>query len=342
MGCVWKGCDQNRKIVAIKMMSNQLSYNPLYRELFYNEVQALKKMDHPSVVHILGDPYMDEAGNLFLPMEYVDGVNLEKYVLEHGAMSEDDAIRMMIQILDAMQYVHEQGCIHRDIKPANIMVRKDGNVCIIDFGIAKDARVGSSGETVGKVIGTDGYMSPEQANGLNVDLRTDIYSLGCLLYFMFVGEHAIATRGNEYNTIQAILKEEMPLPSSKNKTISPEIDRIFRKAVDKNMTLRFQSAKGFKTALNDIIRRPPNGIPYPLLGPQGGNPEGTKGEKTKESHNFGWAILSLLLPFVGWFLYGVWRDNKPKLASEINIMASIGFSVYVVALLVLLACGVAS
>ena len=167
MGCVYKGRDPAGNLVAIKMMSNQVTCYPEYRALFQSEVNALRKMNHPSVVRIVGKPFQDSAGNLFLPMEYVQGKTIEQYIRQNGPMSSNKAIEVMKMVLEAMQYVHEHGCIHRDIKPSNIMIRDDGRICIIDFGIAKDSEVGSSGKTVGRIIGTDGYMSPEQATGLS-------------------------------------------------------------------------------------------------------------------------------------------------------------------------------
>ncbi len=254
MGCVYKGLDPNGRTVAIKMMSNKVTCYPEYRELFNGEVETLRCMDNPSVVHIVGEPFGDAAGNLYLPMEFVDGKTLEHYIKEHGKMSEQEAISLMGMILDAMQYVHDQNCIHRDIKPSNIMLRndRDRSICIIDFGIAKDAAVGSTGKTVGRIIGTDGYMSPEQAAGLNIDKRTDIYSLGCVLFFILTGKPAIEKKQNSYDTINAILKDQIPSPSEMVPGVSKGIDDVFRKAVDKNMVLRFQSAKEFKEALPDI------------------------------------------------------------------------------------------
>lgn len=250
MGCVYKGRDQNGNVVAIKMMSNQVTCHPEYRELFYSEVNTLRRMNHPSVVHIVGDPFNDSAGNLYLPMEFVSGKTIEQYVRENGPMSESAVKNMMGKILDAVQYIHNQHCIHRDIKPSNIMIR-DGSddICIIDFGIAKDSKVGSTGMTVGRIIGTDGYMSPEQAAGLNIDSRTDIYSLGCVMFYMLTGRSAISTQNNSYETINAILNSQLPLPSSVRPGISPMWDDVFKKATDRNMTRRFQTANEFRQAL---------------------------------------------------------------------------------------------
>lgn len=263
MGCVYEGVDTvTGQRVAVKMMSNQVTCFPEYRTLFKSEAEALKQMDHPSVVHIMGEPFSDPRGNLYLPMEFVDGLTLDKYLQQHGPLVESDAIGVMTKILDAMQYVHDHGQIHRDIKPSNIILRPDGSVCIIDFGIAKDAQVGATGKTVGRIIGTDGYMSPEQASGLNIDKRTDIYSLGCVLFFLLTGQHAIVQQANNIATIRAILNTTLMPPSKLVAGISAHIDQVFLKSVDKNMTRRYPSAAAFKAALNEIPAK--NGDPAQL------------------------------------------------------------------------------
>lgn len=261
MGCVYKGIDPTGKTVAIKMMSNEVTCYPEYRALFQSEVDSLRQMNHPSVVRIVGEPFSDPSGNLYLPMEFIQGKTIEQYVHSHGPMTPSEAISVMVKILDAMSYIHchkivdryghvrYAGCIHRDIKPSNVMMRDDKSICIIDFGIAKDSAIGSSGKTVGRIIGTDGYMSPEQAAGLNIDTRTDIYSLGCVFYYMLTGQPAIPKQESANKTIQAILSSNMPLPSHKSPGISQRIDAIFLKAVDKNMTHRWQTAEEFKRAL---------------------------------------------------------------------------------------------
>lgn len=278
MGCVYKGYDPvNGNPVAIKMMSNQVTCYPEYRAMFNSEVEALRKMNHPSIVKIAGEPFKDDHDNLYLPMEYIHGKTIEQYVRANGPFSPDKATRIMVMILDAIQYVHchevlgsngrkyLEGCIHRDIKPSNIMIRDDGSICIIDFGIAKDSGVGSSGKTVGRIIGTDGYMSPEQANGLNIDKRTDIYSLGCVLYYMLTGQQAIAKRENEYETVQAILHSDMPIPSHTSPGVSADLDQVFLKAVDKNMTKRFQTAEEFKQALTGDGSQPTPTLTVPTV-----------------------------------------------------------------------------
>ena len=148
------------------------------------------------------------------------------------------------------------------------MIRPNGSICVIDFGIAKDARLGGTGQTVGQIIGTDGYMSPEQAIGLNIDLRTDIYSLGCVFYYLLTGQHAVQKGNNDYATRTNILHGSMPVPSQTNHAIPSSIDDVFLKAVDKNMTLRYQSASEFKQALEEALSSP---VPRITVGSSGDN-----------------------------------------------------------------------
>ena len=256
MGCVYRARDAHGRIVALKMMSNKVSCFPEYRQLFRDEATTLMVLNHPNVVHIVGTPYSDDAGNLFLPMEYVEGITLDKYVKQHGGrLNIQETVRILDMVLEAMQYVHQRDRIHRDIKPSNIMVRPDGTVCIIDFGVAKDARVGTDGATVGRIVGTDGYMSPEQANGLHIDSRTDIYSLGCVLYYMLTGTHAVARGKDNHETMLNINKAEMQLPSMAATGISPLLDYVFLKAVDKDMMRRYQTASQFREAIDTVTGR---------------------------------------------------------------------------------------
>ena len=250
MGCVYESLDSSNNKVALKMMSAKAAAHPDYREMFDHEVRSLRKLSHPSIVKIVGEPFSDAGGNLFLPMEFVEGKTISQIVQANGAFNEQEAISIFIKLLDAFSYIHNKSCIHRDVKPSNIMIRPDGSICVIDFGIAKDSKT-STGKTIGRVVGTDGYMSPEQANGYNIDTRTDIYSLGCLLHYMLTGTHAIPKQSNDYDTICAILENNFPLVSEKGFTVSDKTQKAILTAVNKNMTLRFQTTEEFKAALTD-------------------------------------------------------------------------------------------
>lgn len=249
MGCVYEGYSPDGTHVAIKMMSNKVTINPEFRELFQLEVSALQKMHHRAVVKIVGSAFGDPNGNLYLPMEFVEGKTIEQHVTQTGhPYQEAEAMELFGKVLDAFSYIHAAGCIHRDIKPSNIMVRPNGDICVIDFGIAKDAHT-RTGKTIGRIIGTDGYMSPEQAKGDTVDYRTDIYSLGCLLHYMLTGQHAIVKKSNDYETVCTILESDFPLAKKINPSISDHIQQVILRAVDKNMLRRFQTVEEFKAAL---------------------------------------------------------------------------------------------
>lgn len=250
MGCVYEAVDSYGKKIALKMMSAKAAAHPDYREMFELEVQSLKKLSHPSVVKIVGEPFPDTEGNLYLPMEFVEGKTITQVIQSNGPFREQEALSIFTKLLEVFSYIHNKSCIHRDVKPSNIMIRPDGSVCVIDFGIAKDSKT-STGKTIGRVVGTDGYMSPEQANGYNIDTRTDIYSLGCLLHYMLSGCHAIPKQSNDYDTICAILENNFPLVSNSGIIISEKAQQAILKAVNKNMTLRFQTAEEFKASLID-------------------------------------------------------------------------------------------
>lgn len=248
MGCVYEGRSPSGQRVAIKMMSNKVTAYPEFRDFFTAEAHALEQMDHPSVVKIVGEPFSDAQGNMYLPMEFIEGETIEHHVSSYGPYPEAEAVELMGKILDAMAYVHHKKCIHRDIKPSNIMLRPDHSICVIDFGVAKDART-HTGKTIGYVIGTDGYMSPEQAQGDSIDYRTDIYSLGCLLYYMVTGQHAVKKGANSYETVCAILKNPVVMPRALNPNLSEHLQQVIMKALDKNMLRRYQTAEEFKSAL---------------------------------------------------------------------------------------------
>lgn len=248
MGSVYEGRTSNGTKVAIKMLRADVAFNPEFRELFESEAKVLSQMNHPMVVKIMGSTFSDEQKNLYLPMEFIDGETISHRIHTQGPFTETEAVKLMVQILDALSYVHSTNNVHRDIKPSNIMIRPDGSICVIDFGIAKDMKT-HTGKTIGRVIGTDGYMSPEQTDGLNIDHRTDIYSLGCLLHFMLTGQDAITKKQDDYATRMAILHDEFPCARDIVPNLSEHIQQIIYKAVDKNMLHRYQTAMEFRSDL---------------------------------------------------------------------------------------------
>ena len=249
MGSVWYGMREDGAECAIKCMLAKYVSVPDYREFFDAEAKAMKRLNHPSVVRIMGNTFTDSKGNLYLPMEYIQGETIEQRIKRTGVpFDEEEAVAIMAAVLDAFTYIHAQGQIHRDIKPSNIMLRPDGSICVIDFGIAKDIKT-STGKTVGRQVGTSGYMSPEQISALNIDHRTDIYSLGCLLFYMLTAQHAITKKTNDYETMYAIQKADFPSVRAFNPAVSQHVEEVIYKATDKDMRRRYQSAEEFKNAL---------------------------------------------------------------------------------------------
>lgn len=259
MGTVYSGFYKGKKVAIKKFRTDFMSKDEL-KKRFQLEGKTLQRLNHPSIVKIIEPahntnnlfyPAFEENGALYLAMEFIEGETIDRYVQERGPLNEDKVVRIMCNILDAMEYVRQQGIVHRDIKPSNIILRPDEeSVCIIDFGIVKD--LNSVGMTTGHcAFGTDGYMSPEQADGLTVDSRTDIYSLGCLLFYMLTGTHAITKKASDHETKIAIIHDDFPRAKDINPNISYHIQGIIDKAVDKNMLHRFQSPNEFRMALNN-------------------------------------------------------------------------------------------
>lgn len=257
MGSVYMAQNAQNQTIALKMMSAKVASLPEYKTMFDQEVASLKRLSNSSIVKIVGKPFSDDVGNRYVPMEFIEGRTLAQIIKDNGPYQEAEALSIFTQLLDAFTYIHGKSCIHRDVKPSNIMIKPDGSICVIDFGIAKDSKV-RTGLTIGRIVGTDGYMSPEQANGFNIDHRTDIYSLGCLLHYMLTGTHAIAKKTNDYDTICAILENDFPRVADRGVSVTDRTQNAILKAVDKNMTRRFQTAAEFKEALEGISQIKPN------------------------------------------------------------------------------------
>ncbi len=252
MGCVWLARTDDGRKAAVKQMNNQFVTDPRIRDYFMREAKAMQQLNHPNVVKLVGQPYADRAGNLFLPMEFVEGDTIEHIVRQNGHFAPEQAVRLMLPILETFTYIHSKGMVHRDIKPSNIMVRPDQSICVIDFGIAKDMKT-TTGHTVGSRVGTDGYMSPEQVSATNIDHRTDIYSLGCLLHYMITGKHAFIKKQNNYETSLSIINDAFPSAQELVEGVSDALQAVIYKATDKNMLRRYQTADDFRRALKHLL-----------------------------------------------------------------------------------------
>ena len=246
MGVVYEGYDPSiKRIVALKTIrSEQLAGDSAaVIARFRREAQAAGRLNHPNIVSIYD--FGEDGGAWYIAMEFVQGRELKECFESNERFRMADIVRIMSQILNALDYSHRQGVIHRDVKPANIFLLSDGSVKVADFGIA---HIESSNLTqVGTVMGTPSYMSPEQIMGLPVDGRSDLFSAGVVLYQFLTGERPFA--GSATTTMQKVLKQEPLPPSTLNVQLPPAMDAVVRKALAKRADERFQTAQEFADAL---------------------------------------------------------------------------------------------
>ena len=186
MAVVYKAYDnQENRTVAVKILKEEFISNEEFVRRFKNESKAIAMLSHPNIVKV----YDVSFGDLiqYIVMEYIDGITLKEYIEHEGSLRWKDAVHFTIQILKGLQHAHDKGIVHRDVKPQNIMVLPDGTIKVTDFGIARFAR--SEQRTItDKAIGSVHYISPEQARGERTDEKTDIYSVGVILYEMLTGQ----------------------------------------------------------------------------------------------------------------------------------------------------------
>jgi serine/threonine protein kinase len=239
MGVVYKAQDTKlNRTVALKFLPPLKSADPKSMDRFLQEARATSNLDHPniSVIHEIGDT---DDGRSFICMGYYDGQTL-KEKLETDPPDINASIDIVLQIAAGLERAHEEGIIHRDIKPGNIMITARGEVKIVDFGLAKLLNESGVTET-GRGIGTLPYMSPEQLQGRNVDSRSDLYSLGIILYEMLTGRHP--HEEEHYAALMySIINTEPPPPSLLNPAVPKEIDEIVLKLIEKSPEKRFKSA----------------------------------------------------------------------------------------------------
>ncbi len=237
MGVVYKAQDTKLdRLVALKFLPTQLAASEQDKARFVQEAKAASAINHPNICTIYS--IEDHEGQLFIAMEFVDGRTLRD---RKEGTSVKQAIEIGIQIADGLAAAHEKGIVHRDIKPENIMVRKDGIVQIMDFGLAKLRGV-SRLTKEGSTVGTAGYMSPEQVQGLDADHRSDVFSLGALLHELLTGR--LPFKGvHETALMYEIVNVDAVPPSSLVPEIEPELDRIILECLQKEPDERCQSAK---------------------------------------------------------------------------------------------------
>ena len=240
------------RTVAIKELRPEFARDSAIRERFRNEAALMANLSHPNIVSL--HDYVETQQGVYLIMEYVDGTPLDYYI-EHvsGPIPEPKAIEMFLQILSAFAYAHQRNIIHRDIKPSNIMVGKNGEIKVLDFGIAKNIKNPNQKLTqAGVKMGTIFYMSPEQILMHDQDGRSDIYSLGLTLFEMLTGRNPYQGENSEYEISHKIVQEEIPRAREFYPNISNQIQVIIDKATAKKPEDRYQNVGEFIKALTDL------------------------------------------------------------------------------------------
>ena len=256
MGVVYKGFDPHiRRTVALKTIRKELIEDDQAAATllarFRNEAQAAGRLSHPGIVAVYEWGEADDL--VFLAMEYVQGNSLREYFNRGTKFDGHNAVSIMAQLLDALHYAHEQGVWHRDIKPANIIIMNNGKLKVADFGIA---RIDTSNLTqAGVVMGTPGYMAPEQYSGDSIDWRADIFSAGVVLYQLLTGARPFI--GNTETLAFKICYEQPALPSEADPgRCTVQFDAVAMKALAKNPSERYQDAQAFREAMLEAYAAP--------------------------------------------------------------------------------------
>ncbi len=269
MGAVYQARDpQIDRIVAIKViLTHGLSDQELegFKQRFYREARAAGKMSHPGIVTI-HDIAEDEDGHPYLVMEFVEGSTLEDIAAQRVANGEklplSQALDIAIQVANALDYAHKRGVVHRDVKPANILVTHDGVAKVADFGVAKISGIAIT--QTGGFLGTPAFMSPEQFSGGDIDARSDLFSLGAMLYWMFTGAQPFG--GETLTTVSFRIVFTYPAPANQvNADLPPEIHTVLMRCLAKNPLERYACCRDLAADLEAIkLGKPIAATPLPL------------------------------------------------------------------------------
>ncbi|WP_435133745.1 protein kinase domain-containing protein [Actinacidiphila sp. bgisy144] len=264
--------------VAVKTLHTNLGTEQSFRERFRREAQSVAKLNHTNIVSVFdsGEDMIDGQMVPYIVMEYVEGKPLGDVlaadIAQFGAMPADKALKVTGDVLAALAVSHEMGLVHRDIKPGNVMVTRRGVVKVMDFGIARAMQSGVTSMTqTGMVVGTPQYLSPEQALGRGVDERSDLYSVGCMLFELLTGRlpfDADSPLAMAYQHVQ----ETPPAPSTVNQALGPAIDALIARALRKNPAERFPTADAMHDEIERVLGATQSGAMPVITGnPVGGN-----------------------------------------------------------------------
>jgi serine/threonine-protein kinase len=253
MADVYKAVDIiDDRIVAVKILKTEFSDNEDFIRRFRNESKAIAVLSHPNIVKIYDVGFTDRIQ--FIVMEYIDGITLKEFIDQQGVLKWKDSIHFIIQILRALQHAHDRGIVHRDIKPQNIMLFPDGTIKVMDLELPVLAR--EEGKTISdKAIGSVHYISPEQARGDITDEKSDIYSVGVMLYEMLTGVKPFDA-DNPVSIALMHMQNTAKLPRELNDSIPEGLEEIVIRAMQKDSSKRYQSASEMIKDIEEFKKNP--------------------------------------------------------------------------------------
>src|SRR6185369_8320091 len=256
MGVVYEGRDPNLdrrvaiKTVKVENLSEEAAAE--YEHRFRTEARSAARLQHPNIVSVYDS---DRDGDVaFLVMEYIQGDDLKHHLDRGVRYSLEQSLKIIRDLLSALDYALKQNIVHRDIKPANLLIEPGGRVKLTDFGVARIQDSGEATRTQGSMVGTLKYMSPEQVQGQKIDSRADLFSVGVVLYQLLTDKRPF-DGDNDFSIIHQIIGHTPPPPSSFNARLPPAIDAVVARALAKDREQRFATARDFASALQSAIRR---------------------------------------------------------------------------------------
>ncbi|HYE39512.1 MAG TPA: serine/threonine-protein kinase, partial [Ramlibacter sp.] len=256
MGVVYEGRDPNLdrrvaiKTVKVENLSEEAAAE--YEHRFRTEARSAARLQHPNIVSVYDS---DRDGDVaFLVMEYIQGDDLKHHLDRGVRYSLEQSLKIIRDLLSALDYAHKQGIVHRDIKPANLLIEPGGRVKLTDFGVARIQDSGEATRTQGSMVGTLKYMAPEQVQGQKIDSRADLFSVGVVLYQLLTDKRPF-DGDNDFSIIHQIIGHHPPPPSSANPRLPTALDAVVARALAKTREERFATARDFAVALQAAIRR---------------------------------------------------------------------------------------
>jgi serine/threonine-protein kinase len=249
MASIYRAIDtRNNRVVALKIPHPDLEADPILFDRFQREAAIGEKLDHPRIMRVFSD---EKRSRVYMVMEWCQG-RLLRQILDEGRLPQDRVLRIAIEVLEALEYIHAQGVVHRDLKPENIMVDDRDNIKLIDFGIAGDSAARRlTYANVTAALGTPNYISPEQVKGKRGDGRSDLYSMGVILYEMLTGKLPF-TGPNPMAAMNDRLLNHPTPPSVADPSISPQLQEVIYRALERDPQNRYSHAKEFQRDLEHL------------------------------------------------------------------------------------------